>query len=162
DADLPAVHPKANRTGESGCAGDARQSLDPDFAVDPRGHHENPRQVVRLRHRHADDPRACHLPSGLSLALAVLQAHGVAGFARDREGAGAVSLVLRAGTGALILRSGLLAASRRMRHHRPHGLRRRKRLLTMRIATAFSAARWPSRSAIAAAGRLPSARTPAA
>ncbi len=37
------------------------------------------------------DPRARHLPSGLSVALAVLQAHGVAGFARDRESAGAAT-----------------------------------------------------------------------
>ena len=56
---------------------------------DPRGHHEDPRALVRLRHRHADDPRARHLPSGLFVALAVLQAHGLAGSARDREGAGA-------------------------------------------------------------------------
>src|ERR1035437_9584085 len=117
DANLPAVHPAPNRTGESRCAGDARQSLDPDPAVDARGHHENPWQVVRLQHRHARDPRACHLPSGLSLALAVLQAHGVAGFAFDRKsaGAGADFLILTAGAGALILGSGLLAASRRRR-----------------------------------------------
>src|SRR6266403_1745273 len=88
DANLPAVHPAANRTGEPGRAGDARQSLDADAALDPRGHHENPWQMVRLRHWHAGDPRACHLPSGLSIALALLQAHGVAGFAGDREGAG--------------------------------------------------------------------------
>ena len=44
DANLPAVHPAPDRTGESGRAGHARQSLDPDPAVDPRGHHENPRQ----------------------------------------------------------------------------------------------------------------------
>ena len=92
DANLPAVHPAANRTGKSGRAGDARQSLDPDLAVDPRGHHENPRALVRLRHRHPRDPRARHFPSGLSVALAVLQAHGVAGFALDREGAGAGKL----------------------------------------------------------------------
>src|ERR1700686_2768849 len=94
DADLPAVHPAANRTGESGCAGDARQSLDPNAAINARRHHENPRQMVRLRHRHAGDPRACHIPSGLSVALTVLQAHGVAGLARDRESTGAESLIL--------------------------------------------------------------------
>ena len=38
---------------ESGRAGDARQSLDANPAVDPRGHHEDPRALVRLRHRHA-------------------------------------------------------------------------------------------------------------
>ena len=42
-----------------GRAGDARQSLDADAAVDPRGHHEDPRPLVRLRHRHPHDPRAC-------------------------------------------------------------------------------------------------------
>src|SRR6202022_3586568 len=68
EANLPGVHPAPNRIGESGCVGDARQSLDPDLAVDARRHHENPRQVVRLRHRHAGDPRACHVPSGLSAA----------------------------------------------------------------------------------------------
>src|SRR5258705_245156 len=87
-ANRPAVHPAANRTGDPGRAGDARQSLDADAALDPRGHHETPWQMVRLRHWHAGDPRACHLPSGLSIALALLQAHGVAGFAGDREGAG--------------------------------------------------------------------------
>jgi DNA polymerase len=46
NADLPALHPAANRAGESGRAGDARQSLDPDPAVDARGHHENPRALV--------------------------------------------------------------------------------------------------------------------
>ena len=56
-----------------------------DPAVDPRGHHEDPRALVRLRHRHARDPRDRHVPSGLSVALAVLQAHGVAGSARDRQ-----------------------------------------------------------------------------
>ncbi len=69
-------------------AGDARQSLDADAARDARGHHAHPRQMVRLRHRHAHHPRAADLPSGLSVALAVLQADVVAGSARDREGAG--------------------------------------------------------------------------
>ena len=52
--------------------------------------------IMRTRGRWFDydtgtrnDPRAADLPSGLSVALAVLQAAGVAGFARDREGAGA-------------------------------------------------------------------------
>ena len=73
---------------ESGRAGHTRQSLDPDPAVDARGHHANARAMVRLRHRHPHDPRARHLPSGLSVALAVLQAAGVAGSALDREDAG--------------------------------------------------------------------------
>ena len=53
-----------------------------------------PRQMGRLRHRHADDPRAADLPSGLSVALAVLQADVVAGSARDREGAGCLRALL--------------------------------------------------------------------
>ena len=46
-------------------------------------------KLVRLRHRHAHHPRHGDVPSGLSAALAVLQADVVAGSARDREGAGA-------------------------------------------------------------------------
>jgi len=45
-------------------------------------------KMVRLRHRHAHHPRHRQLPSGLSAALAVLQADVMAGSARDREGAG--------------------------------------------------------------------------
>ena len=89
DADLPAVHSAADRARKSRRAGDARQSLDADAAVDPRGHHENPREMVRLRHRHAHDPRHGDVPPRLSIALAILQADVVAGFARDRQGAGA-------------------------------------------------------------------------
>src|SRR5665213_13775 len=98
DANLSAVHPAANRAGEPGRAGNTRQSVDSDLAVDPRGHHENPGALVRLRHRHPRDPRAGHLPPGLSAPLAVLQADGLAGFAFDREGTGArkPSLILRA------------------------------------------------------------------
>src|SRR4051812_6090812 len=97
DANLPAVHPAADRAGQSGRAGHARQSLDPDLAVDARGHHEDPRALVRLRYRHPRDPRAGHLPPGLSLALAVLQEDGLAGFAFDREGARTkkLSLIMR-------------------------------------------------------------------
>ena len=91
DANLPAVHPAADRAREPGRAGDARQSLDANAAVDPRGHHEDPRKVVRLRHRHAHHPRHGDVPSGLSVALAVLQADVVAGPARHCEGAGADS-----------------------------------------------------------------------
>ena len=43
---------------ESRRAGDARQSLDADAAADPRRHHADARQMVRLRHRHAHHPRA--------------------------------------------------------------------------------------------------------
>ena len=50
-------------------------------------------QLVRLRHRHAQHPRHGDVPSGLSVALAVLQADVVAGSARDREGAGADTFV---------------------------------------------------------------------
>ena len=46
--DLPAVHPAPDRTGQSGRAGDARQSRRPDPAVDPRRHHEEPRQMAGL------------------------------------------------------------------------------------------------------------------
>ncbi len=77
--DLPAVHPAADRTGQSRRAGDARQSLDANAAVDPRRHHEDPRALVRLRHRHPHHPRHRHLPPGLSVALAVLQADDLAG-----------------------------------------------------------------------------------
>ena len=59
--------------------------------VDPRGHHENPRQMVRLRHRHPHDPRHGDVPSRLSAALAVLQAHVLAGSAGDRPGAAAAA-----------------------------------------------------------------------
>ena len=45
DPNLPAVHPAPDRTGRPGRAGDARQSVDADAAVDPRGHHENPRHA---------------------------------------------------------------------------------------------------------------------
>ncbi len=48
-------------------AGDARQSLDPDPAVDPRRHHAHPRPLVRLQYRHAHDPRAGDLPSAYLL-----------------------------------------------------------------------------------------------
>ena len=99
DANLPAVHPAADRTREPGRAGDARQSLDANAAVDPRGHHEDPRKMVRLRHRHPHHPRHGDVPSGVSAALAVLQADVVAGSARDREGAGAAQL-RRVGKGA--------------------------------------------------------------
>src|SRR6266702_8540733 len=44
--------------------------------------------MVRLRHRHAGDPRHRHLPPCLSVALAALQADVMAGSARDRESAG--------------------------------------------------------------------------
>ena len=88
DANLPAVHSAADRAGQSRRAGDARQSLDANAAVDPRGHHAHARKMVRLRHRHAHHPRHRHVPPGLSVALAVLQADVLAGSARDREGAG--------------------------------------------------------------------------
>ncbi len=87
DADLPALHPAPDRAGEPGRSGHARQSLHANAARHARRHHAHPRQMGRLRHRHAGDPRAADLPSGLSVALAVLQADVVAGFARDREGA---------------------------------------------------------------------------
>ncbi len=70
-----------------GHIGDARQSFDANAVTDARRHHENPRQVVRLRHRHAQDPRDGDVPSGVSFALAILQAAGVAGPARHRGGA---------------------------------------------------------------------------
>src|ERR1700754_2802580 len=44
--------------------------------------------MVRLRHRHAHHPRHRHVPPGLSVALAVLQADDLAGPAGGREGAG--------------------------------------------------------------------------
>ena len=94
DANLPAIHPAADRTREPGRTGDARQSLDANAAVDPRGHHENPRKMVRLRHRHPHHPRHGDVPSGVSVALAVLQADVVAGPARHREGAGADTVVI--------------------------------------------------------------------
>ena len=72
-----------------GRAGDARQSLDANAAANARRHHAHARQMVRLRHRHAHHPRHGDVPSGLSVALAVLQADVVAGSARHREGAGA-------------------------------------------------------------------------
>ncbi len=43
---------------DPGYTGDARQSLHANPAVDARGHHEDARALVRLRHRHARDPRA--------------------------------------------------------------------------------------------------------
>ena len=91
DTDLPAVHPAPDRTGEPGRAGHARQSLDANAARDPRGHHAHPRQMVRLRHRRSHDPRNGDVPSGLSVALAVLQAPVMAGSAFDRESAGAAA-----------------------------------------------------------------------
>ena len=88
NSDLPAVHPAADRTGRSGYSGNARQSFDTNAAVNARRHHENARAMVRLRHRHARDPRDGDVPSGLSVALAVLQAAVLAGSARDLQGAG--------------------------------------------------------------------------
>ena len=86
-----------------------------------------------------------HVPSGLSVALAVLQADVVAGSARDREGAGAGALLILRSTRSVRL-EGWATGS--------HGSRRRYALLTMRrSATDSSAARWPSRSAAAAGGR---------
>src|SRR6516165_4338341 len=52
--------------------------------------------MVRLRHRHARDPRAAELPSGLSFALTRLQALLLAGFARDRQDAGGVMRATKA------------------------------------------------------------------
>ena len=142
-----------------GRAGDARQSLDANAAVDPRGHHEDPRQVVRLRHRHAHHPRHGDVPSGVSAALAVLQADVVAGSARHCEGAGAEHL-RRVGKGALAPCPPFLPCPRwwarfalptlQAPHHEETEI------------TAPSAARWPSRRATAAGGRSPSIRRRAA
>src|ERR1700722_17898077 len=90
--DLPAVHPAPDRTGRSEHPGDARQSFDADAAVDARRHHEDARPLVQLRHRDAHDPHDRDVPSGLSVALAVLQAPVMAGLARDRQGASGVDL----------------------------------------------------------------------
>src|SRR5215472_17659542 len=90
NSNLPALHPAPDRAGESRHPGHARQPLDTNAAWHARRHHAHPRQMVRLRYRHPRDPRAANFPPGLSAALAVLQADVVAGFARDREGAGGV------------------------------------------------------------------------
>ena len=89
NADLPAIHPAADRTGEPRRAGHARQSLDPDAAATREG-------IMRTRGKWFDYDTGSRkiraladLPSGLSAALAVLQADGLAGSAFDREGAGA-------------------------------------------------------------------------
>src|SRR6202021_1459854 len=82
---LPRVPPGPDLTGRSGHPGDARQSFHADAAVDARRHHEDARPLVQLRHRDARDPRAGDVPSGLSVALAVLQAPVVARLARDRQ-----------------------------------------------------------------------------
>jgi len=62
-----------------GRAGHARQSLHANLAVDPRGHHEDPWAVGS--NTIPDNAAVIHaardLPSGLSVALAVLQAPGM-------------------------------------------------------------------------------------
>src|SRR4029077_18298487 len=85
NADLSAVHPAADRTRRSGHSGDAWKPFDANPARDARRHHENPRALAQLRHRNARDPRNGHVPSGISVAIAILQAHGLARFARNRE-----------------------------------------------------------------------------
>ena len=160
DADLPAVHPAPDRTGQPGRAGDARQSLDADAAVDPRGHHEDPRQLVRLRHRHAHDPRASRR-SIRPICCARRPTSGWRGWicARSRRRWSRRSRrhpeVLAASASARrISRKRMPAASfERAQERAPQD---------DGPSTAPSAARWPSRSATAAGGRSPAIRTRAA
>ena len=145
DADLPAVHPAADRARQSGRAGDPRQSLGADAAVDERRHHAHPRPLVRLRHRHASIRAWRHSIRPISCAHLV-QAAGLAGSPRDREGAGSSSRTKR----APYIQDGA------------RGTASLPPLHEVSVATAPSAARWPSRSATTAGGRSPASRTTAA
>src|SRR5207245_58268 len=95
DADLPALHPAADRARRSGHPGLSRQPLEPDAAPLHRGHHEDARALAELSDRLARDPRDRDAASGLPAALADLQAAGLAGFFGDPEGAGVVARMER-------------------------------------------------------------------
>ncbi len=92
DPDLPAVHQRQIELVNSGHTGHARQSLHADAAFDPRRHHEDPRALARLRHRHPRDPRARHLPPSPTCCVRRPTSGWLAGSARDREGAAAGSV----------------------------------------------------------------------
>ena len=152
DADLPALHPAPDRAGEPGRAGDARQSLDPDPAVDPRGHHEapagagsttTPAAASSARSPTFHPAYLLRSPSYKRLAWQDLRA--IAKVLASKPTFSRTSSVIR---------EHALPCTSRDRRHRgfmvrdgayapPHDA----------PATAPSAARWPSRSAAAAAVR---------
>jgi hypothetical protein len=74
DADLPAVHPAADRADRSRGAGLPRQPVEPGGARPDRWHHEVARPLDDLQHRPARGARHRDAASGLSAAPAAAEA----------------------------------------------------------------------------------------